>query len=217
MDYGKEHGQLQDLSSPILSKVQEAFTYMNRCLADEANAEFSGFGSLQGQSWRRCRHAFSTSVRLLQPRPEVSAADCNLICRSEAIHHVRCLGQAQLATGIVVQGEQLQAVLPFCRLSACSGTVAQMVCPTFDLPRFLTNTSLVLIIRKSLSQFHHQQAHSFAASWRALPRWPPHHNYSMLPCSGAGPADTFRHSTCIFIDGPCAPVITNVSVAARCS
>ena len=124
--------------------------------------------------------------------PSLVLLTVNLIRRSEAIHHVCCLGQAQLATSIVVQGEQLQAVLPFCRLSACSGTVAHTVCPIFDLPRFLTNTSLVVIILKSLSHLHHQQAHSFAASWRALPCWPPYHNYSMLPCSGAGPADTFK-------------------------
>ncbi|KAL0031927.1 hypothetical protein WJX79_006284 [Trebouxia sp. C0005] len=48
MDLGEDHGHLQDLSSPILSKIQEGFFYMRSCLVDDANDMFTRFGSLQG-------------------------------------------------------------------------------------------------------------------------------------------------------------------------
>jgi len=57
MDLGQEHGHLQDLSSPILSKIQEGFLYMRSCLIDDASDMFTGFGSLQGESILRMLRA----------------------------------------------------------------------------------------------------------------------------------------------------------------
>ena len=55
MDLGQDHGHLQDLSSPILSKIQEGFLYMRSCLVDDANDVFTRFGSLQGEYLRCCK------------------------------------------------------------------------------------------------------------------------------------------------------------------
>ncbi len=56
MDLGQEHGKLQDLSSPILRKVQQGFMYMRTCLSDNAHEVFTGFGDLEGTAYVKLRH-----------------------------------------------------------------------------------------------------------------------------------------------------------------
>ncbi|DBA97134.1 TPA: hypothetical protein ACH3X1_014902 [Trebouxia sp. C0004] len=72
MDLGQDHGQLQDLSSPILSKIQEGFLYMRSCLVDDANDMFTGFGSLQGPNkstmfvaWDKVKSQLVLSCRIM--------------------------------------------------------------------------------------------------------------------------------------------------------
>lgn len=49
MDLGQEHGQLQDLSSPILNKLQQGFRDMRNCLDDNSEGAFEHFESLEGE------------------------------------------------------------------------------------------------------------------------------------------------------------------------
>ena len=48
MDLGQEHGHLQDLSSPILNKLQQGFRDMRNCLDDNSDGAFEHFESLEG-------------------------------------------------------------------------------------------------------------------------------------------------------------------------
>lgn len=48
MDLGQEHGHLQDLSSPILNKLQQGFRDMRNCLDDNSEGAFEHFESLEG-------------------------------------------------------------------------------------------------------------------------------------------------------------------------
>ena len=48
--HGLEHGEIQDLGSPILSKIQEAFLYIRTLASDSAHEEFSSYRSIEGSS-----------------------------------------------------------------------------------------------------------------------------------------------------------------------
>ena len=48
--HGLEHGEIQDLGSPILSKIQEAFLYIRKLASDSAHEEFSSYRSIEGSS-----------------------------------------------------------------------------------------------------------------------------------------------------------------------
>lgn len=52
MELGQEHGQLQDLSSPVLNKLQQGFKDLRTCLAENCTRTFHGFGSLPGELFR---------------------------------------------------------------------------------------------------------------------------------------------------------------------
>lgn len=49
MDLGQDHGQLHDLSSPILSKIQESFVMLRGSLAGETDDLFTDCISLDGK------------------------------------------------------------------------------------------------------------------------------------------------------------------------
>lgn len=48
MDLGQDHGQLLDLSSPILTKIQHAFMMMRASFAGETQDVFTSFRSTDG-------------------------------------------------------------------------------------------------------------------------------------------------------------------------
>lgn len=48
MDLGQDHGQLHDLSSPILTKIQHALMMMRASLAGETHDVFTSFRSIDG-------------------------------------------------------------------------------------------------------------------------------------------------------------------------
>ena len=68
MDPGQDHGHLQDLSSPILSKIQEGFLYMRSCLVDDASDMFTRFGSLQGALATNTRYVVASAAIMLSLR-----------------------------------------------------------------------------------------------------------------------------------------------------
>ena len=41
MEMGQEHGQLQDLSSPVLNKLQQGFRDLRTCLAEDCTKTFT--------------------------------------------------------------------------------------------------------------------------------------------------------------------------------
>lgn len=50
LDHGVEHGEIQDLGSPILSKIQQAFLYIRTLASGTAHDEFSSYRSIEGSS-----------------------------------------------------------------------------------------------------------------------------------------------------------------------
>ncbi len=56
-DLGEEHGEIRNLGSPILSKIQQAFLYMRAIATGKANDEFTSFRAVDGMS-----HTIQTST-----------------------------------------------------------------------------------------------------------------------------------------------------------
>lgn len=48
--HGLEHGEIQDLGSPILSKIQQAFMYIRTLASGNAHEKFSSYRSIEGSS-----------------------------------------------------------------------------------------------------------------------------------------------------------------------
>lgn len=48
MEHGQEHGAIQNLGSPILSKIQQAFLYIRTFSSGAAHDEFSSYRSVEG-------------------------------------------------------------------------------------------------------------------------------------------------------------------------
>ena len=50
LEHGQEHGEIQNLGSPILSKIQQAFLYIRTLANGTAHEEFSSNRSVAGNS-----------------------------------------------------------------------------------------------------------------------------------------------------------------------
>jgi len=49
-DLGEEHGEIRNLGSPILSKIQQAFLYIRTVATGQATDEFTSFRAVEGTS-----------------------------------------------------------------------------------------------------------------------------------------------------------------------
>ena len=52
-DLGEEHGEIRNLGSPILSKIQQAFLYIRTIATGKANDEFTSFRAVDGMSQKK--------------------------------------------------------------------------------------------------------------------------------------------------------------------
>lgn len=89
MDLGQDHGQLHDLSSPILSKIQQAFVVLRGSLAGDTKDLFTDFSSVDGKT-----------KPILQGLNVAASSCCSaecvtrvrlLTCRHQQKHHVHRL------------------------------------------------------------------------------------------------------------------------------
>lgn len=48
MEHGQEHGEIKNLGSPILSKIQQAFLYIRTFSSGAVYDEFSSYRSVEG-------------------------------------------------------------------------------------------------------------------------------------------------------------------------
>lgn len=49
-DLGEEHGEIRNLGSPILSKIQQAFLYIKTFATAKANDDFTSVRAVEGMS-----------------------------------------------------------------------------------------------------------------------------------------------------------------------
>lgn len=77
IDHGEEHGEIQNLGSPILSKIQQAFLYIRTLSSDTAHEEFTSYCFIEGNNTRR---QYALPNRAQHPRFEyVAGTQCGAI------------------------------------------------------------------------------------------------------------------------------------------
>lgn len=77
-DLDQEHGEIQNLGSPILSKIQQAFLYIRTVANGTANEEFSSYRSIEGITVFPFRQKPHTLHFLTQHKP-VAGNRCGAI------------------------------------------------------------------------------------------------------------------------------------------
>ena len=82
----QEHGEMQNLGSPILSKIQQAFLYIRTMSNGTAHEEFTSYRSIEGIPTRKnapvlYRDRFPTVTSTLTP-----------CCRQPVWRHTRSMG-----------------------------------------------------------------------------------------------------------------------------
>ena len=94
LEHGQEHGEIQNLGSPILSKIQQAFLYIRTLASSTAHEEFSSYRSVEGD----CRPGQLPMLALLSSAAYVR-------CRESMWGCACCLGQGRSQAGAVCQSE----------------------------------------------------------------------------------------------------------------
>ena len=125
MEHGQEHGEIQNLGSPILSKIQQAFLYIRTLASGTAHEEFSSYRSIQG------------NFRPGQlPMLAFSGSAASVCCRESMWGCASCLEPGRSQARAVCQSESHSALCcqehVCCRCCSVHSKLLQRLCDFFD-------------------------------------------------------------------------------------
>ena len=140
MEHGQEHGEIQNLGSPILSKIQQAFLYIRTLASGTADEEFSSYRSIEGN----CRPG-------QLPMLACSSSAAYICCRESLWGCARRLEQGRSQAGAVCQSESHSAIRSHehicCHRCSVHSKLLQWLCDMTDTLLHKPSNLLSLLCR----------------------------------------------------------------------